>query len=153
VRGDHVMLGYLGDPVRTAAVLGADGWLRTGDLGVRRPDGTIALRGRTSEVFKSGGYNVSPREVEQVLEAHPAVTAAAVVDVPHPLWTAVGHAVVASPGGAAGDELLAWCRQRITAYKVPKAIEVRDALPLLPVGKVDRAALRRSARAAAEVAS
>jgi len=145
VRGDHVMLGYWRKPEATRAAFDPDGWLRTGDVAVVRPDGNLALRGRLSEMYKSGGENVYPREVEQVLEQHPDVALAAVFGVPDRVYGEVGRAVVLRKPGTrpTPDALRALCQARLVNFKVPRAIDVRDALPMLPIGKVDKGALRR----------
>lgn len=148
VRNPCLMTGYLGLPEDTAAAFTEDGFLRTGDLAVARPDGALTLVGRLKEMYKSGGYNVYPREVELVLERHPAVSAAAVVSVPDPVYTEVGVAFVV--GSAAAEELDAHCREHLARYKVPKRIEFLPGLPLLSSGKVDRAALREEARKTSE---
>ncbi len=145
-RGPRVMLGYWRQPEATADALDDGGWLRTGDLAVQREDGTFCLIGRLKEMFKSGGYNVYPREIEAVLETHPAVAAAAVVPIPDPTWQEVGVAYVIAPGKTHTEELLAYCRERLANYKVPKRIYIVDDLPLLPIGKVDKLALRRWAQ-------
>lgn len=140
------MLGYFNRPEATAAVFTPDGFLRTGDVGIRRPDGVIRLVGRRSEMYKSGGYNVYPREIELCLEEHPAIGVAAVIGVPDPVYSEVGLAyVMARPDQPrpTEDRLRAWCRDRLANYKIPKQIFVRDELPLLPIGKVDKQALRR----------
>lgn len=148
VRGRFLMRGYWRRPEATAEALGPDGWLRTGDLAVERPDGALRLVGRLTEIYKSGGYKVSPREVEQVLEACPGVALAAVVGVPDATFGEVGLAfVMREPGGdPQPDELLARCRERLANFKVPKRLVVVDELPLLPIGKVDRTRLRERAR-------
>ena len=116
--------------------------------------GVHAVSGR-GEMFKSGGYNVYPREVERCLEDHPAVQMASVVSIPDPVFDEVGHAfVVAAPDtGDEADDLAAildaHCRERLANYKVPKAIHVRDELPRLAIGKVDRKALATQASASA----
>ena len=145
-RHEAKLLRYLNNPAATAAALTPDGFLRTGDIAVRLPGGHLRLVGRKSEMFKSGGLNVYPREIEMVLEEHPAVAIAAVVSVKDPVYSEVGAAyVVCEPGASAGsEELRAWCKERLAGYKVPKTFETRDDLPLLPIGKVDKQALRRS---------
>ncbi|MCA1713367.1 MAG: AMP-binding protein, partial [Actinobacteria bacterium] len=140
VRSPHPFLGYLGQPEATREVL-VDGWLRTGDVAEERADGSFVLVGRRHEMYKSGGYNVYPREVELALEQHPLVQAAAVLAVPDELYGEVGHAFVIAPGADSAD-ILADARRRLAAFKLPKRITVVDALPLLPVGKVDKATLR-----------
>ena len=150
LRNPCLMSGYLNLPDATAEAFTDDGFLRTGDVAVRRPDGNVALAGRLTEMFKSGGYNVYPREIEAVLETHPAVAGAAVVDVPDPVYAEVGAAYLETRPGVDIDidNVIAYCRERLARYKVPKRFSVVDALPRLPVGKVDRAALRARARAA-----
>jgi fatty-acyl-CoA synthase len=147
VRGDHVMLGYWRRPEATREAIDAEGWLHTGDLALLRPDGCFALRGRTSEMYKSGGENVYPREVELALEEHPGVLLAAVFGAPDPLYGEVGHAfVMRRPGSDPTEaELRDHCRARLVNFKVPKRVVVRDALPMLPIGKVDKRALRGEA--------
>jgi acyl-CoA synthetase (AMP-forming)/AMP-acid ligase II len=146
VRNPCLMSGYLGAPDATAAAFTPDGFLRTGDVAVARPDGTLTLVGRLKEMFKSGGYNVYPREIEMALEAHPDVAAAAVVAVPDPVYHEVGAAfVLPRPDAGTGpDDLDRHCRTRLAGHKVPKHFEIVDGLPLLPTGKVDKEALRRA---------
>lgn len=150
LRNPSLMSGYLNLPDATAAAFTDDGFLRTGDVAIRRPDGNVALAGRLTEMFKSGGYNVYPREIEAVLEAYPALAGAAVVDVPDPVFGEVGVAYIETRPGVDIDinSVTAYCRERLARYKVPKRFAVVDALPRLPVGKIDRAALRARARAA-----
>lgn len=138
------LLRYLNNEKATAEALTDDGFLRTGDIAVRLPSGHIRLVGRRSEMFKSGGLNVYPREIELVLEDHPAVAIAAVVSVRDQVYSEVGAAfVVCSPDqSVTAEELRNFCRERLAGYKVPKSFEVRDDLPLLPIGKVDKQALR-----------
>ena len=93
-------------------------------------------------MFKSGGYNVYPREVELCLEEHPSVQMAAVVSVPDPLFDEVGHAFVVAPGDTDADDLLAHCLGSLARYKVPKEFHIMDGFPMLAVGKVDKKALR-----------
>ncbi|MBO2457934.1 class I adenylate-forming enzyme family protein [Actinomadura violacea] len=144
LRNPCLMTGYLGMPDATAEAFTADGFLHTGDLAVQRPDGNITLVGRLKEMFKSGGYNVYPREVELALEEHPDVVAAAVVPVPDPVFHEVGAAfAVVRPGsGLTADALTAHARAHLANYKVPKRVEIIAELPLLPTGKIDKAALR-----------
>jgi acyl-CoA synthetase (AMP-forming)/AMP-acid ligase II len=106
-------------------------------------------------MFKSGGYNVYPREVEVVLEAHPAVALVAVVARPDPLWHEVGIAYVVLGAGDPVDAmtLLDWCRARLANYKIPKDVKIVTELPLLPIGKVDKIALKRQAVSEASIAS
>jgi long-chain acyl-CoA synthetase len=147
LRHPATMAGYLNRPEATAAAYTPDGWLRTGDVGRLRADGNLVLVGRLSQMFKSGGYNVYPREIEMVLEDHPAVASAAVVARPDPDFQEVGVAFVELLPGAAADavELKEWARDRLAGYKVPKEFITMDQLPLLPVGKVDKTRLKNLA--------
>jgi acyl-CoA synthetase (AMP-forming)/AMP-acid ligase II len=143
IRGPHVFLGYLNNPQATRETFTPDGWLRTGDLGAHDGDGNIRLLGRTREMFKSGGYNVYPREVESVIESLPGVELCAVVGVPDALWGEVGVAFVqADPQVVTPEQLTRHCSEGLARYKLPKRFVVRRALPLLPIGKVDKQALR-----------
>lgn len=148
LRNPCVMTEYLHQPEATAEAFTEDGFLRTGDIAVLRPDGLIELVGRSKEMFKSGGYNVYPREVEQALEEHPAVEIAVVVDVPDEKYYQVGHAFVLPAAGQPSPkpaELLAHCKERLAGYKIPKAIEIVTELPFIAIGKVDRVSLRKQA--------
>lgn len=147
VRMQYCMAGYLNLPNATDAAFTPDGWLRTGDTARLRADGNIEFIGRTSEMLKSGGYNVYPREVELALEAHPDVVAAAVIGVPDRLYSEVGQAyVVLCEGSSVGfTELKEWCASRLANYKVPKKFVFVPDLPMLPIGKIDKARLRQEA--------
>jgi acyl-CoA synthetase (AMP-forming)/AMP-acid ligase II len=151
VRGPVVIEGYFGLPA-DALDVDPDGWLHTGDVGAWDRDGNLRLVGRASAMYKSGGYNVYPREVETVLEMHPAVRHSAVVAVPDARYQETGFAYVvlagATPVGEA--DLRSHCRTQLATYKVPKRIEIVSELPLLPNGKVDRRALQVAAARAAE---
>jgi acyl-CoA synthetase (AMP-forming)/AMP-acid ligase II len=148
VRSSTVFLGYLNRPQATAAAFSDDGWFRTGDLLREREDGTFDFLGRSDDTYKSGGYNIYPREIEVVLESHPALGAAAVVGVPDEVFQAVGHAFVEALDGEAAptaEQLRAHCSERLANYKVPKTITVVEALPTLRNEKIDRALLRERA--------
>jgi acyl-CoA synthetase (AMP-forming)/AMP-acid ligase II len=144
IRAPYVMSGYFRNPQATAEAFTADGYLRTGDLGVRRPDGNLVFVGRLKEMFKSGGYNVYPVEIEQAISEHPAVALAAVVPVDHPKFQEVGFAFVETRPGMSvtGDELREYLKERIANYKVPKSFVVQEALPKLPNSKIDKMSLR-----------
>ncbi len=146
-RGEYLMLGYWNRAEATRDVVLPDGWMRTGDLGFARPDGNVTLVGRLSERYKSGGYNVHPREIELVLEALPSVAMAAVIGVPDPLYQQVGHAYVLPAAGQSISEaeLRAHCQKMLANYKVPKRFIVRTELPMLPVGKIDKVRLKETA--------
>jgi len=143
-RGPFIMLGYLNRPDATAEAIDADGWFHTGDVARRDKDGRIRLAGRLTEMFKSGGYNVYPREVELALEDHPQVRAAAVVSIADALYSEVGVGFVIPQDGPAlgADELRDFLRTRLANYKIPKRLVISDELPRLPIGKVDKRALK-----------
>jgi acyl-CoA synthetase (AMP-forming)/AMP-acid ligase II len=148
VRSSLVMRGYWGDDEATAEALGADGWLRSGDLGRFDVHGNLVLVGRVSDMYNRGGYNVYPLEVEHVLTEHPAVVQAAVVGVPAAVIGEIGVAFVVADGTMSTpqvDELRHWCRQRLTDYKTPDRVEFVDALPITPGLKIDKEALKQLA--------
>jgi acyl-CoA synthetase (AMP-forming)/AMP-acid ligase II len=144
VRGFNVMLGYFEDPEATKAAISPDGWLATGDIGVLDERGYLRITDRKKDMFIVGGFNVYPAEVENLLQFHPAVAQAAVVGVPDARMGEVGKAfVVLRPGAAlTADELIAWSRERMANYKVPRAVEFRPALPVNAAGKVEKFVLR-----------
>jgi acyl-CoA synthetase (AMP-forming)/AMP-acid ligase II len=144
-RGRWIMRGYFNQPDATAEAFTADGWFRTGDVAELRSDGNWRLVGRTKEMYKSGGFNIYPREIEICLEEHPAVALTAVLGVPDPLYGEVGHAFVQSVAEAVpeAEALDAWCRERLANYKIPKTFEIMDPLPTLPIGKIDKQSLRK----------
>jgi len=143
-KGEYLLLEYLNRPEATRDVYTDDGWLHTGDVGYWRDNGTITLVGRLSQMFKSGGYNVYPREIEDVLEAHPAVDMAAVVGVPDARYQEVGAAFVQAHS-VTSDALRDYCKQHLANYKIPKTFSIVTELPVLPVGKVDKVALKQQA--------
>ena len=154
VRSPCHFLGYWRNPEATAAAFTDDGFFRTGDLAMRRPDGRYRLVGRLTDMYKSGGYNVYPREVESVLEEHPSVARAVVVPAQDPLWQEVGVAFVVAMTAVSSAQLEAYCRTQLATYKIPKRIVIESELPLLPIGKVDKRALRdRAARLMQEPAA
>ncbi len=143
-RGYHVMHGYYHDPEATAEAIDADGWLHTGDVGVMDDRGYLAITDRTKDMFIVGGFNAYPAEIENMLLAHPAIAQVAVVGVPDPRQGEVGHAfVVARPGVTIDpDEVIAWSREQMANYKVPRAVHVLDVLPTNASGKVRKFELR-----------
>ncbi len=146
VQSPTVMLGYFRRPEETAEAITADGWLRTGDAGHVDEDGYLYLTDRVKDMVISGGENIYPAEVENVLHAHPSVAQVAVVGVPDERWGEAVRAIVVPEPGAevVADELIAWCRERLAHYKCPKGVDLRDdPLPLNPTGKVMRRELRR----------
>lgn len=142
VRGYSVMLGYLDDPDATAAAIGHDGWLRTGDLGELDPDGRLRIVGRKKDMFIVGGFNAYPAEIEGFLLEHPAVAQAAVVGVPDERLGQVGRAYVVVKAEITEDELITWSRDRMAGFKVPRSVRFLDALPLNATGKVMKDQLR-----------
>lgn len=138
IRGHNVFKGYLNDPQATAAVL-VDGWFRSGDLGVKDEQGFVRIVDRKKDLILRGGYNVYPREVEEVLVRHPSVAAAAVIGLPDERYgEEVCAVVVRDPRAAAveAEELVTWSKTRLARYKYPRRIEFVQALPLGPSGKV-----------------
>lgn len=144
-KGAPLFLGYWNRPDATADAFTKDGWFRTGDVGAWLDDGRLRITGRLKEMYKSGGYNVYPREIEIALEGHPAITEAAVVGVPDSVWGEVGVAFVIARVNVDAAQLQAHCRERLANYKIPKRFVIEPDLPRLPVGKVDKMALRRLA--------
>jgi HIP---CoA ligase len=147
VRGYSVMRGYLDDPDATAAAVDADGWLHTGDLATLDERGCVRIVGRIKDMFIVGGFNAYPAEIENLLLAHPSVARAAVVGMPDARLGEVGMAfVVRVPGSSLdADELIAWSREAMANYKVPRAVEFVDELPVNAAGKVEKETLRARA--------
>jgi len=155
VRGPSVMKGYYKDPAATAAVLSAEGWLRTGDLGYFDDDGYVFVVGRAKEIINKAGEKIAPREIDELLAAHPAVLEAAAVGVPHPgLGEDVEAFVVPGPGMTIlADELAELCRRELGHFKAPTRIHVIERLPRGPSGKVDRLRLIEDAGRRSEAAA
>jgi long-chain acyl-CoA synthetase len=143
IRGHNVMKGYYRRPEATAEVV-RDGWFRSGDLARRDADGFYYIVDRAKDMIIRGGYNVYPREVEEVLMRHDAVSLAAVVGVPHEVLGEEVKAYVILADGAtlAPDELVAWAREEMAGYKYPRLLEVVDSLPMTATGKILKRALR-----------
>ncbi|TDD90614.1 long-chain fatty acid--CoA ligase [Saccharopolyspora karakumensis] len=137
IRGHNVMKGYYRRPEATAEVL-RNGWFRTGDIGYRDADGYFSVVDRAKEMIIRGGYNVYPRELEEVLMTHPAISLVAVVGVPHPTHGEEIKAFVVPEAGASTSEaeLVEWCQANMAAYKYPRLVELRQALPLSATGKI-----------------
>ncbi|MQY34043.1 Long-chain-fatty-acid--CoA ligase [Streptomyces sp. RB17] len=143
VRGHNVMKGYHNRPEATAEVM-RDGWFRTGDLARRDADGWLYIVDRAKDMIIRGGFNVYPREIEEVLHTHPAVSMAAVIGVPHESHgEEVKACVVLNPGATlTEDELIAWCKESMASYKYPRRVEFLDALPMNATGKILKRQLR-----------
>lgn len=144
VRGQGVMLGYLDNPQATAETIDAEGWLHTGDVGTMDERGYVRITDRMKDLYISGGFNVYPAEVEKLLAEHPAVGMAAVVGVPDERLGEVGRAyVVPRPGAVATEaELIAWSRENMANYKVPRSFVLVEDLPRNAAGKVLKTELR-----------
>ncbi|MFE6856921.1 long-chain fatty acid--CoA ligase, partial [Streptomyces sp. NPDC057674] len=143
VRGHNVFAGYLDDPEATAAAV-VDGWFRTGDLGVRDVDGFLRIVDRKKDLVIRGGFNIYPREVEEVLVRHPAVSEVAVIGVPDDARGEEVCAVVVRREDAAPlseDELVDWSRERLGRHKYPRIVRFVEELPLGPTGKILKRAL------------
>lgn len=144
VKGPYCMSGYFGRPEATAEAFTADGYLRTGDLGVELPDGNFSFVGRLKEMYKSGGYNIYPVEIELALAEHPSVGMAAVLSVPHPVFQEVGHAFIATDDPSLdADVLREYLKPLLANYKIPKSFSFEPELPYLPNMKIDKQALKR----------
>ena len=145
-RGNVVMKGYLKNKASTAAAF-AGGWFHSGDLGVIHPDGYIQLKDRSKDIIISGGENISSIEVEDALYKHPAVQVVAVVAKPDEKWGETPCAFVElKPGATAtAEELIAWCRKHLAAYKCPRYI-VFETVPKTSTGKIQKFKLRETAK-------
>jgi long-chain acyl-CoA synthetase len=138
IRGHNVMKGYWNRPEATAAAIDADGWFHSGDIARVDDDGYFFIVDRKKEVVIRGGFNVYPREIEEVIYEHPAVLEAAVIGVPHEtLGEEVGAAITLRPGATATPaELRDYVKQRVAAYKYPRHVWLVDQLPKGPTGKI-----------------
>ncbi|HEX5560801.1 MAG TPA: o-succinylbenzoate--CoA ligase, partial [Nocardioidaceae bacterium] len=142
IRGHNVFAGYLDNPEATAQAV-VDGWFRTGDIGTKDDDGFISIVDRKKDLIIRGGFNVYPREVEEVLHRHPGVAQVAVVGVPDDQQgEEVCAVVVAAAPGLDGDEVVAWARERLGGHKYPRRVEVVEALPMGPSHKILKRELR-----------
>jgi acyl-CoA synthetase (AMP-forming)/AMP-acid ligase II len=151
VRGDLVMKGYYKAPDKTAETI-IDGWLHTGDIGHLDAEGYLYVTDRKKDMLITGGFNVYPSEVEQVIWAHPAVQDCAVIGVPDPQWGEAVKAVVElNPGqSVTAEELIALCKEKLGSVKAPKSVEFTAALPRSTIGKVLKKDLRAGYWAAAQ---
>jgi malonyl-CoA/methylmalonyl-CoA synthetase len=145
VRGANVCKGYWRQPDKTAAAFTADGWLRTGDLGLREPDGYFTLKGRSKDLIISGGYNIYPPEVELVLADHPALQASAVIGCPDEEWGERVTAVIIprEDSEVTAADIIAYCKTHLVNYKVPRRVLFVDSFPRNALGKISKAQLRR----------
>jgi acyl-CoA synthetase (AMP-forming)/AMP-acid ligase II len=144
IRGPSVMKGYWNLPQATAAAMPGDGWFKSGDAGYLDADGYLYVHDRMKDMIISGGENVYPAEVENAIYGHPAVAEVAVIGVPSDKWGEEVKAIVACKPGQTvdADEIIAWARERIAAFKAPKSVEFIDLLPRNASGKILRRTLR-----------
>jgi long-chain acyl-CoA synthetase len=142
IRGHNIMRGYYNRPEATAEVM-SDGWFRSGDLGKRDKDGYYYIVDRAKDMIIRGGFNVYPREIEEVLMAHEAVSLAAVIGIPHPTHgEEVKAYVILKPGATAtAGELIAWGKHEMAAYKYPRSVQIVESLPMTATGKLLKRAL------------
>jgi long-chain acyl-CoA synthetase len=143
IKGPQIMKGYWQKPEETALVL-RDGWLHTGDVAMMDADGYFRIVDRKKDMIIAGGYNIYPREIEEVLYEHPKVKEAVAVGIPHPYRgeTVKVYVVLKPEQEASEEELVRWCRERLAKFKIPSAVEFRAELPKTMVGKILRRALR-----------
>ncbi|MCW2780861.1 MAG: AMP-dependent synthetase and ligase [Marmoricola sp.] len=146
LRGEFVMLGYLDDEAATAEAIDSDGWLHTGDIGTLDAGGNLAITDRLKDMYISGGFNVYPAEVEQTIARLDGVVECAVIGVPDDRMGEVGKAyvVVATPGSLTAADVIAFCKERLANFKVPREIAFVDVLPRNLSGKVLKTALRQA---------
>jgi fatty-acyl-CoA synthase len=138
LRGPHIFSGYWKEPEETAATIEPDGWVHTGDLVRKDDEGFYFIVGRKKDMFISGGENVFPAEIEEVLYQHPAVLEAAVIGVPHEKWGEVGKAIVSLKKGkeATTEEIRNFLEVKLARFKIPKHYEIRESLPKSAAGKI-----------------
>ncbi|MBP8181833.1 MAG: AMP-binding protein, partial [Acidimicrobiia bacterium] len=144
LRGYNVMAGYLDNPEATEEAITQDGWLKTGDIAVMDDDGNVSITDRSKDMFIVGGFNAYPAEIENLLLRAPNVAQAAVIGVPDERLGEVPMAFVIPVAGktATSDEIIDWARDNMANFKVPRRVEIVDAFPLNPSGKVLKYVLR-----------
>jgi long-chain acyl-CoA synthetase len=150
IRGHNVMKGYWNNPEATASAIDADGFFHTGDLARVDEDGYYFIVDRKKEMIIRGGFNIYPREIEEVIHEHPDVVEAALIGMPHDeLGEEVGAAVVLKPGSTAdAEEIKQFVKARVAAYKYPRLVWIEDSLPKGPTGKIQRREIKPPAPAA-----
>ena len=149
-KGPQVMAGYWNRPDETAKVMTADGYFRTGDIGVMTPDGYTKIVDRKKDMILVSGFNVYPNEIEEVIASHPGVLECAVIGVPDAQIGRGGQGVRGEEGpDVTAEDIIKFCGTQLTNYKVPKQIEFRTDLPKTNVGKILRRELRDEKKAAA----
>jgi long-chain acyl-CoA synthetase len=144
IKGHNIMKGYYGRPEATAEAI-KDGWFRSGDLARKDEDGYYFIVDRSKDMIIRGGFNVYPREIEEVLLSHPAISLAAVIGVPHDSHgEEVKAFVILKPGATATpEELVAWGKEQMAAYKYPRIVEIVEGLPMTATGKILKRELPR----------
>ena len=153
VRSSTLMSGYVADPDATAAAIDAEGWLHTGDIGIRDEQGRVRVTDRKKDMFIVGGFNTYPAEIEQILCQHPGIAKVAVVGMPDARMGEVGVAyVVPRDPALEPHDVIAWARANMANYKVPRHVELRDSLPMTASLKVMKEPLRQHARSTGEAA-
>ena len=142
-RTSHAMLGYYRDPEKTQAAF-EGGWFHSGDLGIMDEEGFITVVDRKKDMIKSGGENIASREIEEMIYQHPKVSEVAVIGVPHPYWIEAVTAVVVPKAGevVTSEELLDFCKERLSSFKTPKYVVIAENLPRNPSGKILKRELR-----------
>jgi long-chain acyl-CoA synthetase len=144
IRSQQLMSGYWRQPEATAAALTPDGWLRTGDAGYLDRDGYLYIRDRIKDMIISGGENIYPAEIENVLMRHPDITDAAVIGVPHEKWGETPKAIVvrSDDSSVGSQDIIAFCRTQLAGFKCPTSVDFVNALPRNPSGKILKRDLR-----------
>jgi len=145
VRGYNLMHGYFDEEVETAKTIDAEGWLHTGDIAIMNERGYVTITDRKKDMFIMGGFNCYPAEIENLMYEHPGITQVAVIGVPDPRMGEVGMAfVVPAPGATLSEpEVIAWCREHMANYKVPRRVAIVAELPTNATGKVTKFVLRQ----------
>jgi long-chain acyl-CoA synthetase len=148
VRGHNVMKGYYRNPEATAAAI-RDGWFHTGDIGRRDAEGNFYIVDRLKDMVIRGGFNVYPRELEEVLMTHEAIAQVAVIGVPHETHGEEVKAVVVLRAGkrATPEEIVAWSKERMASFKYPRIVEIVESLPMTATGKILKRALKATTTA------
>ncbi len=148
LRGPHIFSGYWDEPTETAKTIEPDGWVHTGDLAVVDSEGFYSIVGRKKDMYKSGGENVYPTEIEELLYKHPAILEAAVVGIPDEKWGEVGKAVIVLRQGmhATAEDIRGYLEGKLARFKIPKVYEFRDALPKSAAGKILKRELKQESK-------
>jgi acyl-CoA synthetase (AMP-forming)/AMP-acid ligase II len=149
IQGPNVITGYENNPEANATSF-VDGWFRTGDQGVLDAEGYLTLVGRLKELINRGGEKISPREIDEVLLAHPAVAEAVCFGVPHATWGEEVAAAVVLRSAVSEADLLGFCRDRLADFKRPKQIHITDAIPRTATGKIQRRVVAEAFSASAK---